>query len=83
MVWVNGKLLDTAQPKAKKWIPAPPKEKVLWGLCPTCGGVICEGDTVAMYGDHAIVACIGCFDTIPNAHVDCAGLRFPGETLSQ
>jgi hypothetical protein len=64
------------------WKPAPKQEKVLWGLC-KCGEVIYEGDTVTMFGDHEKVACIACFDTIPGAHVDCAGLRFPEITLTQ
>ena len=64
------------------WTPPPEMPKVLWGLC-SCGEVIYEGDTVTMYGDHDQVACIACFETIPDAHVDCAGLKFPEITLSQ
>ena len=66
-----------------EWTLPPVPDKTVWGLCPSCGVVICEGDTVTMYGDHDQVACIACFDTIPGAHVDCAGLKFPDIMLSQ
>ena len=80
-VWVNGKFFTSDSKKAEGWTP-PLKPKVLWGLC-GCGEVIYEGDTVTMYGDHEVVACIACFDTVPGAHVDCAGLKFPDVTLTQ
>lgn len=82
-VWVNGKFFTSENKKSEGWTPPPNPEKILWGLCPSCGAVICEGDTVAMLGDHDKVACIACFDTIPGAHVDCVGLRLPDLTLSQ
>lgn len=83
-VWVNGKFLNTSQPKAKNWTPAAPKEKVLYGLCP-CGEVICEGDSVGMYGNHERVVCYQCWLTgeFIEFHLDCAGLKFPDHTLSQ
>ena len=84
-VWVNGKFRNTENKKAEKWIPAPQKEKVLWGLCRSCGGAICEGDSVGMVADHDKVVCYDCWlaGALPEGHLDCAGLRLPGETLSQ
>lgn len=83
-VWVNSKWLTSDNPKAEKYKPAATKEKVLWGLC-RCGEQICEGDAVGMVGDHTHVVCYSCFatDDFPDHHLDCAGLRFPDETLSQ
>jgi hypothetical protein len=83
-VWVNQKILDTSQPKAKAWSPAAPKEKTLWGIC-QCGEPICEGDSVGMYGEHERVVCYTCWLTgeHPEMHLDCAGLRFPDVTLTQ
>ena len=83
-VWVNSRLLDTSQPKAAKWNPAPAKERVIWGLC-ACGEVIREGDSVGMWGEHVKVICYACWMTgeYPEYHCDCAGLKFPDATLSQ
>ena len=83
-VWVNGKMLDTSQPKAEKWSPIPRQDKVLWGLC-KCGEVIYEGDSVGMKGDHQCVVCYTCWMTgeFPDTHADCAGLKLPDATLSQ
>jgi len=43
--------------------------------------MIFEGDSVGMFGDHDQVVCLDCFDTLPGAHLDCAGLHFPELTL--
>lgn len=83
-VWVNSKWLTSDNKKAEKWKPAPGQEKKLWGICP-CGVIIYEGDSVGMIGDHWKVVCHTCFISgeLPESHLDCAGLRFPDETLSQ
>jgi hypothetical protein len=83
-VWVNNKFFTSDNKKAEKWKPAAQQEKVFWGLC-GCGEIIHEGDAVGMYGDHLIVVCYACWLTgrTPNLHLDCAGLKLPGLTLSQ
>lgn len=83
--WVNGKILKSSHPKADKWNPDPPKEKVLWGLCKSCGATICEGDSVGMVADHEQVICYNCFANgeFTDFHMDCAGLKLPDSTLSQ
>lgn len=83
-VWVNGRFLDeSANQKVAKWKPAADKEKSLWGIC-QCGEQICDGDAVGMRSDHELVVCYMCWmaGEIPNLHLDCAGLRLPGVTLS-
>lgn len=83
-VWVNSKWLTSDNKKAEKWKPSPVQENKFWGLC-DCGEKIYEGDAVGMVADHEVVVCYVCLlaGEIPDIHLDCAGLRFPDETLSQ
>ena len=62
MVWVNGKVLDTSQPKANDWTPAPSKDRKVWGVCPDCGQDIYELESCWPMVEKTVCVANGCWE---------------------
>lgn len=81
-VWVDGKILNTANKKAKKWKPPADPEPEVYAICPDCGAEILSMTSCWRMEDRTV--CIGCYEVYYEAgigYMDCAGLTLPGISL--